>query len=188
MSLARFGVWVALSIVVVACGGAPPPPPEPPPKAEPPPPPPPPPPPAEDPPPPPETDEPPPPPPERPKSSTTIGDTSITEISADALVAAVQKLGWAPEKVEISGGTVGKYENVRFSIDNGKGGIGNIEIVRPAAEPRPGASMMAPKDQKAMHESRGAVFFDKDADVVVMVVVDGKPAEAKKLLDKLLKK
>jgi len=64
-----------------------------------------------------------------------------------------------------------------------------IEVIRPAKTPTgSSASMMPPKDQKAMREATSAVFFDKDADILVVVNVDGKPADAKKLLDKLVKK
>jgi hypothetical protein len=128
-----------------------------------------------------------PPAPEKPKSTATIAGVSISDVEDKAVVAAVQKLGWAPEKVAISGGTIGKYENFRFGI--AKGGLaGRIEVVRPAKSPSgSSASMMPPKEQKKMNEGLGAVFLDETADVVVIVVVDDKPAEAKKLLDKLVK-
>ena len=121
-----------------------------------------------------------------PKSSATIGGVSVSEIDAKAIVAEVQKLKWAPQKVDISGGVVGKYETIRFGISNGKIG-GKVEVIRRAAVPSGGASMMSPKDQKAMHEKRGAVFLDEEADVLIAIVVDGRPAEAKKLLAKLVK-
>ncbi|MEZ4219798.1 MAG: hypothetical protein R3B13_02635 [Polyangiaceae bacterium] len=182
------GVFLGLLLLTFGCGSPPPPaspapapapaspPPAPEPKEEPPPP--------EDPEPPPEAT---PAAPEKPKSTAMIGETSISDIDGQALVAEVQKLKWAPEKVEVMGGSVGKYENLRFGIHNGTLG-GHIELIRPAKEPSGGASMMSPKDQKAMHENQGAVFLDETADVLVIVIVDGKPAEAKKLLDKLIKK
>ncbi len=132
--------------------------------------------------------EPPPAAPAKPKSTATIGGASLSDAEGAAIVAEVQKIGWAPQNVAISGGTVGKYENVRFGIANANS-TGYIEIIRPAQNPTTGsASMMAPKDQKAMKESVGAVFFDEAADVLVIVVVEGKPAEAKKVLAKLVKK
>ena len=104
------------------------------------------------------------------------------------VVTAVQKLDWAPPDVAISGGSVGKYENVRFGIQKGSAS-GYIEIIRPAHDPSPGsASMMAPKDQQAMKEQTGATYLDKDADVLVVVVVAGNKTAAKRLLDKLVKK
>ncbi len=128
---------VALSLIVVACGGSPPPPAaepkaEPPPVSKPEPKP------AEEP-----KQEPeakpepapePPPAPEKPKSSTNIGGVSISDIDAKQLVAAVQKIGWAPEDVQTSGGSVGKYENIRFGIANGSI-EGTLEIIRPAHTP-----------------------------------------------------
>jgi hypothetical protein len=47
--------------------------------------------------------------------------------------------------------------------------------------------MMPPKDQAAMKENVGAVFLDPDAEVAIIIVIDGKQAEAKKVLGKLLK-
>jgi hypothetical protein len=175
-------------VMAAACGGSPPP--EPAAPAPAPAPAPPPPEPVEE-PPPPEDPDPAPPPeaaPEIPKSSATIGGVSVSEIDAKTLVAEVQKLKWAPEKVEISGGTVGKYENIRFGIDNGKL-TGYLELVRPAAERGSGgASMMAPKDQKAMKEASAGVFLDETADVLLIVMIEGKKADAQKFVDKLIKK
>lgn len=100
----------------------------------------------------------------------------------------MQKLKWAPPTVAISGGTVGKYADIRFGIQRGRSS-GHIEIIRPAANPIPGtASMMAPKDQAVMNQKMGAVYLDKDADVLITVVVDGNKSAAKRLLDKLVKK
>ncbi len=184
----RGGVILGILVMAVACGGAPPP--EPAAPAPAPAPPPPPPEPVEE-PPPPEDPEPVPvaePAPEMPKSTATIGGISVSEIDAKTLVAEVQKLKWAPEKVEISGGTVGKYENIRFGIDNGKLS-GYLELVRPAAAPSGGgASMMAPKDQKAMREATAGVFLDETANVLLMVKIEGKKAEAQKFVDALVKK
>lgn len=126
--------------------------------------------------------------PERVKSSATIGGVSLTEVTGEQIVAELQKLGWAPENVAISGGTVGRYENVRMGIATAKA-EGLFELIRPAAQPRSGgASMMAPKDQKAMRESTAAVYLDESADVIVIIAVDGKLPDAKKLLDKLVKR
>lgn len=123
----------------------------------------------------------------KPKSKHTIGGTSISDVEGPAIVAEAQKLGWAPTNVALLGGTVGKYENIRFGIDSGKAN-GYIEVIRPAHEPtHGGANMMAPKDQKAMKESLGAVFLDEEADVLIVVVVEDKPGDAKKLLAKLVK-
>jgi len=125
---------------------------------------------------------------EKPKSTATVAGVSLSDIDAKAFVAEVQKLTWAPQDVAISGGTVGKYENFRFGIAKGNF-TGFIEVIRPAKEPTgASASMMPPKDQKAMREASSAVFLDETADILVVVNVDGKQAEAKKLLDKLIKK
>ncbi len=127
-------------------------------------------------------------PPARPKSAATIGGVSISEITSAALVEELRKLGWAPPDTAVGGGTVGKYENLEIGISNGTL-AGLVEIIRPAASPTGGsASMMAPKDQKGMKEGRGAVYFDESTEVLVVVTLAGKPAEAKKLLEKLIKK
>jgi len=126
--------------------------------------------------------------PEIPKSAATIGGASISDVTPEALVAEMRKLGWAPENVEINHGTVGKYENIEFGIAKGND-KGTCELVRRAATPTGSSgSMMSPKDQAAMHEKLGAVYLDDKAEVVVMVIIEGKPAEAKKVLDKLVKK
>lgn len=123
----------------------------------------------------------------KPKSSAMISGVSLSDIDDKAMIAAVQKAGWAPPDVAVTGGTVGKYENFRFTID--KGGVtGFVELIRPAQTPTgSSASMMPPKDQKSMREATSAIFFDEKADLLLVVNVEGKPAEAKKLLDKLLK-
>lgn len=141
----------------------------------------------DDPPPEPDPNPPPAPEPEKPKSATMIAGTSLSDIDDKAMIAAVQKAGWAPPDVAVTGGTVGKYENFRFTIE--KGGVtGFVELIRPAKTPTgSSASMMPPKDQKAMREATSAVLYDDKADLLLVVNIDGKPAEAKKLLDKLLK-
>jgi len=129
-----------------------------------------------------------PPAPEMPKSAATIGGVSISEIDPKALVAAFQKAGWAPESVEINHGTVGKYENIEFGIMKGND-QGKFEMVRRAAVPTGSSgSAMPPKDQAKMHEDKGAVYYDDKADVALWIVIDGKPAVAKKALDAVLKK
>lgn len=130
----------------------------------------------------------PPPAPELPKSSATIGGVSISEIDAKTLVAAVQKAGWAPEEVEINQGTVGKFENIEFGLMKGND-KGTFELVRRARTPSGASgSMMSPKDQAKMREDKGAVFLDEKAEVAIILVIEGKPAVAKKALDAILKK
>lgn len=187
----RFRAWLPGVVAVIgrlACGGSTPPA-EPPPKEE-----------APAPPPPPPAEEPAPaesaepaaepapePAPSKPASKATISGISISDVEGPVVVAAMQKLGWAPESVEISGGNIGKFENIRFTLaKDGTGG--SVEIVRPAHSPQPGASMMSPEAQRADAEKRGAAYYDPDADVLVVVVVDGKPGVAKQLLGKLVQK
>ncbi len=125
--------------------------------------------------------------PEKPKSATQIGGVSLSDIEEKQLVAAAQKIGWAPQNVAVSSGTVGKYENIRFTVQNGAQ-EGRIELVRPAHQPTgSSASMMPPKEQKAMADGTSAVLYDEAADLILMVTIADKPAEAKKLLDRLLK-
>jgi hypothetical protein len=130
----------------------------------------------------------PPPPPELPKSAATIGGVSISEIEPKGLVDALQKAGWAPEKVEINHGTVGKYENIQFGLLKGND-QGTFELVRRIPVPTgSSSSMMSPKDQAKMKEGRGAVYLDEKAEVALWIIIDGKPAVAKKVLEALLKK
>jgi hypothetical protein len=196
MRAIRLGLPLVGLSLLVACGGSTPPPPKPPPEQAAP---------APPPPPPPsasaeepeasasaEPEEPPepakPPEPQKPKSTATIAGTSISDIDGKDVVTAVQKLKWAPPTVAIGGGTVGKYESIRFGIQTGSAS-GYIEIIRPAHNPIPGsASMMPPKDQEPMKAKMGATYLDKDADVLVTVVVQGNKTAAKRLLDKLVKK
>ena len=62
--------------------------------------------------------------------------------------------------------------------------------MRPAANPTPASSgsMTPPVELKAMREKEGAaVHLDDAADVIVIVAIEGKTADAKKLLGQLVK-
>ncbi|MBK7582137.1 MAG: hypothetical protein IPI67_18265 [Myxococcales bacterium] len=126
---------------------------------------------------------------EKPKSAAAIGGSSLSDVSGVAVQAEAKKLGWFRQDAAVGGGTMGVYEQFRFEIEKGKL-KGFIELVRPAAKPTPAGSggMVPPAELKDMREKEGAaVHFDEASDVVVIVSVEGKPADAKKLLGKLIK-
>jgi hypothetical protein len=128
---------------------------------------------------------------DKPKSESTISGASISEIDGAALQEAVKKLGWAKDGNAVAGMTMGSYEALNYEIEKGKL-KGKIEIVRPAAAPGEVSSttMVAPSEQKAAKEGEGsAVFYDEASDVLVAVTMtEGKPADAKGILGKLVKK
>jgi hypothetical protein len=128
---------------------------------------------------------------DKPKSESTIGGASISEIDGVALQEAVKKLGWAKEGQAVGSLVVGSYEALNYEIAKGKL-KGKIEIVRPAANPGEpsSASMTPPGEQKASKEKDGsAVYYDEASDVLVAVTMsEGKPADAKGVLGKLVKK
>jgi hypothetical protein len=128
---------------------------------------------------------------DKPKSESTIAGASISEIDGAALQEAVKKLGWAKEGTAVMGMTMGSYEALNYEIEKGKLKA-KIEIVRPAATPGELSSttMVPPAEQKASKEKEGsAVFYDEASDVLVAVTMsEGKPADAKGVLGKLVKK
>jgi hypothetical protein len=128
---------------------------------------------------------------DKPKSESTIAGTSISEIDGAALQEAVKKLGWAKEGQAVGSLVVGSYEALNYEIEKGKLKA-KIEIARPAASPGEvsGTTMTPPAEQKASKEKDGsAVFYDEASDVLVVVTMtEGKPADAKGILGKLVKK
>lgn len=130
----------------------------------------------------------PPPAPPKPKSAATIGGTSITDVTGGAMVAELNKVGWVDKAVVVSGGALGAYESVRFDLKKGKE-KGYCEIVRPVpgAPADKGSGMVPPKDQRADRDKEGATYLDEVSDVLVVVVVEGNPKQAKKLIDGLVK-
>lgn len=128
---------------------------------------------------------------DKPKSESSIAGASISEIDGVALQEAVKKLGWAKEGNAVGSMTVGSYETLNYEIEKGKLKA-KVEIVRPAASPGEvsSASMTPPAEQKASKEKDGsAVFYDEASDVLVAVTMsEGKPADAKGILGKLVKK
>lgn len=128
---------------------------------------------------------------DKPKSASTIAGTSISELDGAALQEAVKKLGWANEGAAVGSMTMGSYESISYDIEKGKL-KGKIEIVRPAAAPGEASSTTVTPlaEQKDSKEKEGsAVFYDEASEVLVAVTMtEGKPADAKKVLGKLVKK
>lgn len=126
---------------------------------------------------------------DKPKSASTIGGKSISDVDGVAVQDQAKKLGWIKDAGAVGGGTLGSYEQFRFEIEKGKA-KGFIEVVRPAANPTAsgGSSITPPTELQSMRESEGAaVHLDPEADVIVIVSIEGKTAEAKKLLGQLVK-
>src|SRR5262249_4232172 len=109
------------------------------------------------------------------------------DVETSAIEDASGKLGWVSQGG--GGGRVGQYEAYRIDVKKGKD-TGQIQIIRPTAKPLGGTSnMVPPKEQKGTFDAdKAATFYDEAAEVLVAVKIEGKPAEAKKLLDKLVKK
>lgn len=126
---------------------------------------------------------------EKPKSEATIGGKSVSDVDGLLMLAEAKKLGWVKDGTGVGGGVIGPYEQFRFDIE--KGGMkGYIEVVRPTANPGEAGSvsMTPPVELKARREKEGAATeLDEVADVIVVVSVEGKTADAKKLLGQLVK-
>jgi hypothetical protein len=124
---------------------------------------------------------------DKPKSDSTIAGKSISEADPTALQAEAKKLGWLKAEGGASPQVSGSYETIKFDIEKGKS-KGYVEIVRPAAAP--GAASGGggtPAELKSMREKEGAVHYDEASDVLVVVFVEGKQADAKKLLNQYVK-
>ena len=125
-------------------------------------------------------------PPPKPKSAATIGGASISDADGSAMVGEMKRTGWLDLAVAVTKDSAGAYESVRFDLKKGKS-KGHFEILRPAKNAAAGPSMASPKDQKAERDKEGATYFDEPSEVLVIVVIDGNPKQAKKLIDALVK-
>lgn len=126
---------------------------------------------------------------DKPASASTIAGKSISEVDSLAVQAEAKKLGWVKDGAAVGGGTIGQYEQFRFDIEKGKL-KGYIEVVRPASNPTAasGMSIVPPGELVSQREKEGAaVHHDPGSDVLVVVFVEGKPADSKKLLGQLVK-
>ena len=129
-----------------------------------------------------------PPPAPKPKSAATIAGVSVSEIDGAGLQKQLKKLGWLEPNTSVGGMDLGGYQNIRTDIKKGKE-KGYVEIIKPATAPTAsGTNMVPPKEQKDSRDKEGAAtFYDDAADVLVIVSIEGKPADAKKLLGTLVK-
>ncbi len=126
-------------------------------------------------------------PPPKPKSLATIGGASISDVAGLSVVTEMKKAGWVDLAVALSKESAGAYESVRFDLKKGKD-RGHCEIVRPLENPSAErGGLLSPRDQKPDRDREGATYFDEASDVLVIVVVDGNPKQAKKLIDGLVK-
>ena len=131
----------------------------------------------------------------KPASTFQIGGKSLSEVSCPDVGELIKKAGWIAKDATptCGGGTVGVYEANQIAIEKGKV-KGRFSLVRPAAKPTVEGSskIVPPAEQAAAQKDKKTAFAmaDADADVAVIVELDepGKTAEAKKLVDGVVKK
>jgi hypothetical protein len=124
---------------------------------------------------------------DKPPSESTIAGKSVSEIDGATVASEAKKLGWVKEAAPAGANTSGSYETLKLDIEKGKS-KGFIEIIRPAANPGAPGSGGAPSEVKAAREKDGAaVHYDEASDVLIVVMVEGKTADAKKLLAQFVK-
>ena len=131
----------------------------------------------------------------KPASQYQIGGKSLSTASCPEIGELIKKAGWIAKDATPScgGATVGVYEAQQIAIEKGKV-KGRFSLVRPAAKPTvAGTSTMVPPGEQAASLKDSKTSFamaDAEADVAVVVELQdpGKTAEAKKLVEGLVKK
>lgn len=126
----------------------------------------------------------------KPKSEWSVDGTSLSDIDALALAAAFKKAKLTDSGS--AGGSYGKgYESVNFDVSKGKL-KGRFYMVRPAKTPTPAESSLGGPEValglQDKHKSHGVL--DKNADLYFEIRMEegGKAADAKKLLDAVIKR
>lgn len=131
----------------------------------------------------------------KPASQFQIGGKSLSSVGCIEVGELVKKAGWVPKDATptCSGMTMGVYESEQIAIEKGKV-KGRFSIYRPAAKPTVESStkMVPPAEQAAAQKDKKTAFAMADAEADVAVIVEleepGKTAEAKKLVEGLVKK
>lgn len=131
----------------------------------------------------------------KPASQFQIGGKSISSVACTEVGDLVKKAGWIAKDATptCAGGAIGVYEADQLAIEKGKI-KGKLSIVRPAAKPTVEGSgkMVPPGEQAAAVKDKKTAFAMADAEADVAVIVEleepGKTADAKKLVDGLVKK
>lgn len=116
-----------------------------------------------------------------------INGKSLSQASMTDVEKALKTQGWSYK----SGGAMkmGSTETVTVRGSKGKDEV-KVSIVRPSGNADTGGSMKMSKasDQEARFAQEGATYLEKDAEVLVAVVIEGKQDEAKKILDAIVSK
>ncbi len=116
-----------------------------------------------------------------------VNGKSLSQASMADVEAALKKQGYAYK----SGGSMkmGSTETVTVRGSKGKDEV-KVSIVRPsgAAETGSGMKMSKASDQEASFAKTGATYLEKEAEVLVAVVIEGKKDEAQKILDAIVSK
>jgi hypothetical protein len=129
----------------------------------------------------------------KPASMFQIGGKSISTVDCVEVAELVKKAGWIKGGAACGGMTMGVYESQTITLEKGKI-TGKLMLLRPTAKPTVEGStkMVPPGEQAAGVKDKKTAYAMADAEADVAIVVEleepGKTAEAKKLVDGLVKK
>ena len=116
-----------------------------------------------------------------------VNGKSLSSASMSDIGDALKKQGYAYK----SGGgmSMGSTETVTVRATKGKDEV-KVSVIRPTgkAETGGGMKMSRASDQEATFAKDGATYLEKDAELLVAVVIEGKKDEAKKILDAIVEK
>jgi hypothetical protein len=115
-----------------------------------------------------------------------INGKSLNEASMSDIGDALAKEGY---KYKSGGGmAMGANETVTVRGTKGKDEV-KVSLIRPTGKADEGSmKMSSAADQEKGFAAKGATYLEKDANVLVAVVIEGKPEDAKKVLDAIIEK
>ncbi|MCC6897635.1 MAG: hypothetical protein IT377_01605 [Polyangiaceae bacterium] len=119
------------------------------------------------------------------QAKATVNGKSLSQASMTDVETALKKQGYAYK----SGGAMKMGSTETVTVRGAKGNQEvKVSIVRPSSQADTGTSMKMLKasEQGASFAKDGATYLEKDAEVLVAVVIEGKKDEAKKILDTLV--
>lgn len=116
-----------------------------------------------------------------------IGGKSLNQATMSDIGDALKKQGYGYK----SGGgmAMGSTETVTVKAEKGKD-LAVVSLIRPTGKPDESGSMKmsSASNQAASFEAKGATYLEKDAEVLLAVVIEGKKDEAEKVLNAILEK
>jgi len=115
-----------------------------------------------------------------------VNGKSLSSATMSDIGDALKKQGWAYK----SGGgmSMGSTETVTVRAAKGKDEL-KVSVVRPTGkEDTGGMKMSNASAQEASFAEKGATYLEKDAEVLVAFVIEGKKDEAQKLLDAVVER